>query len=45
MDENEFEAAKRSLVSEIVQAEDTVINAAHRAICNELRELPPQFWR
>ncbi|KAK6102595.1 Peptidase M16 inactive domain family protein [Brugia pahangi] len=45
VDEDEFEAAKRSLVSKIVQTEDTVINAAHRAIFNEFRELPSQFWR
>uniref|UniRef100_A0A8R1TZL4 Uncharacterized protein n=1 Tax=Onchocerca volvulus TaxID=6282 RepID=A0A8R1TZL4_ONCVO len=45
VDEIEFEAAKRSLVSVIVQSEDTVINAAHQAVFNEFRELPPQFWR
>lgn len=45
MDENEFEAAKRSLISEIVQVEDTVINAAHRAVLNQFRQLSPHFWR
>ncbi|KAM3722547.1 Uncharacterized protein ACO02O_05860 [Dirofilaria immitis] len=45
VDEIEFEAAKRSLVSMIVQSEDTVINAAHQAVFNEFRELPFQFWR
>ncbi|VBB28196.1 unnamed protein product [Acanthocheilonema viteae] len=44
VDENEFEAAKRSFISEIIQAEDTVINAAHRAVFNEFRQLSHQFW-
>ncbi|VDK29444.1 unnamed protein product [Gongylonema pulchrum] len=45
IDEQDFEAAKRSFVSEIIQAEDTVDSAADRAICNHLRGLPPHFWR
>ncbi|VDN02800.1 unnamed protein product [Thelazia callipaeda] len=45
VNEIEFEAAKRSLVSEIMQCEDTVTRAAHRAVLNQFEKLSSQFWR
>uniref|UniRef100_A0A0M3IJ63 Peptidase_M16_C domain-containing protein n=1 Tax=Ascaris lumbricoides TaxID=6252 RepID=A0A0M3IJ63_ASCLU len=45
VDRDDFEAAKRSLVCEIMEAEDTVKRAATQAVLAHFRQIPPNFTR
>ncbi|VDM43799.1 unnamed protein product [Toxocara canis] len=45
VDLSEFEAAKRSLVCELMEAQDTVKRAANQTLLAQFRQIPPDFTR